>query len=171
METKYIAYCNSTLSAVAVITINRWNVELACNVLAGFLIQDTIHVVLNREMYKTNYINFILHHILTIGIIVSPYPALYPEIATRLLQMETTVSFGNMIWFSKYHKLCQFYQNMARMLFFISYTYYRVYLFTMIVFTLYSLQYPLPLQLCIYGVYIININWYKTIVRTAISAA
>ena len=48
---------------------------------------------------------FLIHHLLSLALTISPYPQMYPDITSKLLVVERTIPIANAIWFLKYYKL------------------------------------------------------------------
>ena len=129
IDTQYMAYCNSTISSILVLTSEKLGgVILACHFLGGFLIYDIGHILMNLELYKKNYAyaNYIVHHIITLAICLSHLPNVYPSMASDLLKLEMTVPVGNLIWFSGRHNIEKIYVTGLKLLYFTLFTYYRI---------------------------------------------
>jgi len=130
IDSQYMAYCNSTISSILVLTTEKFGgTIIACQFLGGFLIYDMGHILLNLELYKKNYTyaNYIVHHIITLSLCLSQLPNIYPSIASDLLNLETTVPIGNLIWFSSRHHIEKDYSTGLKLLYFALFSYYRIY--------------------------------------------
>lgn len=167
---KYSAYCNSTINALSVITLYKYNYVLVCKLISGYFLQDLFHVVLNRELYKNNYNTYITHHIVSFFICSSDLPKLYPVISKNMLLLENTVPIGNMIWFAKYYNK-NHYDIILKIMFFLSYSYFRIYHTIHMAIISYYGGYPIEVHLFIWCILFLNISWYRTIVKFAYNKA
>lgn len=170
-DSQYMAYCNSTFSSLMIVFSERFfGYSLACELFSGFLIYDIGHILFNMELYRKNnaYINYIIHHIACLSICLSELPTLYPTIASNLLMLEITVPVGNLIWFTKHHHINKLYCSMLKLLYFMLFSYYRVYkLLYLTIITIYDVKISGTIFLLFLSS--INMYWYVMLIKKNIT--
>ena len=170
-DSQHMAYCNSTISSLLVVCSERFvGYSIACELFSGFLIYDIGHILFNIDLYRKNnaYINYIIHHIACSLICLSELSALYPNIASNLLMLEITVPVGNFIWFTKYHHIDKLYCGMLKFIYFILFSYYRVYkLLYLTIISFYDVKFSGIFFLLFLST--INMYWYIMLIKKNIT--
>lgn len=135
---EYMSYVNSSISAITIIVTEKtFGPVIACKLLSGFLLYDTGHILSNLDLYKKKrklHITFLCHHIFTFALCSSTYPIDYPTTASNLLMVERTIPIGNLLWFSKFYNFDPLYRVLIKIIFFVAYTYYRIYHLSYIIY-------------------------------------
>lgn len=165
---EYMSYVNSSISAITVIVTEKtFGPVIACDFLSGFLLYDMGHILSNLDLYKKNkmYITYLCHHIFTLAICSSSFPMQYQISTSNILMIERTIPIGNLLWFSKFYNFETLYRSIIKGVYFIAYTYYRVY------YLIYTVYYHYKITDEMYSFYfgmlilLINIGWYVQVVK------
>ena len=166
---EYAAYINSTINAVSIIFTESLDIATRMSLFSGYLINDTLYLLCKTSVHPKNY-QFLIHHLFSLALTISPYPQMYQNITTNLLVVERTIPIANAIWFLKYYyqkptKNMQILLNILKATFFIAFTYYRVIHLSLMSYDCYKNSVPMPAQLCVYTIWAVNMAWYRKLVK------
>ena len=165
---EYISYVNSSISSLVVIVAEKMQGPLvACDFLSGFLLYDTVRMLCNKDNSIDNkmYILFLSHHVITFALCNSIYPSMYPDATSSILMVEMTIPVSNLLWFLKFYNIEPLYRTLIKALYFLLYTYYRVYNLTYILINHYYEYSDTPAFYFLLGIIIINVLWYVKIIN------
>ena len=170
-DVKYISYCNSTLSSLLVLCSEKMlSSYIALELLSGYMIYDIIHIVRYKDIYKKNngHVKCLTHHAITLLVINTSLPLIYPNITSYLLNMEITIPFINAAWFIKYYKQPKIYENLGKIMFILLYSFFRVYkLLYITIWHGYDTIHPAATLFLVSLLYI-NLLWYADILNKCI---
>jgi len=149
------------------------------NLFSGYLINDVIYILSQKNAFHPKNLQFLIHHLFSLALTISPYPLMYPDITTKLLSVERTIPIANALWFLNYYNkpphvfTRQYYritEKLLKIAFFIAFTYYRVIYLSLMSLECYQKSIKLPVQLVLYSIWAINISWYKKLLQLAMKS-
>ena len=171
-DPKYSAYINSTINACALIFTEQIDMATRMSVFSGYLINDTISLLCKKNPFHSKNQQFLIHHLFSLALTMSPYPIIYPEITSNLLVVERTIPIANALWFLKHYNplptqtVNQITKGL-KVLFFTAFTYYRVIHLSLASYglTMAKPTVAMPVKLCVYSLCTINMIWYTKILK------
>ena len=166
---EYAAYINSTINAGALIFTESLDITTRMSLFSGYLISDTLYLLCKTPGQSKNH-QFLIHHLFSLALTISPYPQMYPEITSNLLVVERTIPIANAIWFFKNNnptptKNVKHITNVLKVLFFTAFTYYRVIHLSLMAYNCYQTSTAIPSQIGVYSIWAINMMWYKKLLK------
>jgi hypothetical protein len=166
---EYAAYVNSTINAGSLIFTESLDIATRMSLFSGYLINDTLYLLCKTPAQPKNR-QFLIHHIFSLALTMSPYPQMYPDITTKLLVVERTIPIANAIWFLKYYnqkptKKMQMLRKILKGVFFVAFTYYRVIHLSLMSYDCYKNSLPMQAQLGVYTIWAVNMVWYRKLVN------
>ena len=166
---EYAAYVNSTINAGSLIFTESLDIATRMSLFSGYLINDTLYLLCKTPAQPKNQ-QFLIHHLFSLALTISPYPQMYPDITSKLLVVERTIPIANALWFLKYYnhnptKNVKIVTNILKATFFVAFTYYRVIHLSLMSYDCYKNALPIQAQLGVYTIWAINMAWYKNLLK------
>ena len=167
---EYAAYINSTINAGALIFTESIDITTRMNLFSGYLISDTIYLLCKKNPFHPKNQQFLIHHLFSLALTVSPYPRMYPDITSKLLIVERTIPIANALWFLKHYnpnptQNIKQITNVLKVLILTVFTYYRVIHLSLMSYNCYQNSTAIPAQVGVYSIWAINMMWYKKLLK------
>lgn len=167
VDTETISRILSSINAITLVSYSRLSSTTGVSLCRGYMIYDTFHVLQHISMYKKHYIEYLIHHGVVILLSIIPLTTSYLNILKELVMVETSVPFMNILWICKKHNIDNMRTKILKYVFFLVYTYYRIYHLLLLLHKSYLNNSPYTIQSLLLFLSLLNLKWYGSIIKIA----
>ena len=132
------------------------------------MIYDFCHILNNINVYDKHYKEYLLHHISVILFGTENSVMNNIKAFQELVKVEITIPFMNTLWFCKKYNINNAYTKILKVIFFLLYSYYRIYNVFFYLYKSHKGNASYMVQLLFFCVGFLNIKWYRSIVKIAL---
>lgn len=157
----------SSINAIALVSLSNYQPYFVVSLCRGYMIYDSYHILQNISAYQKHYVEYLIHHGVVILLSIIPLTTSYLNLLKELVMVETSVPFMNILWICKKYKIDNMQTKILKYVFFLVYTYYRIYNLLLLLHKNYINNSSYKIQSLLLFLSLLNLKWYGSIIKIA----
>jgi hypothetical protein len=158
----------STINSVNTVSFTPFFPKTTIKLFNGYMMYDFLNIILNKNMFKKNFKEYILHHACSISAGCAAMIYNRTDIIMDFYKLEFTVPITNILWICHNYNIKNCNVTMLKILLLLTYSYYRIYYTLMLLYKYYNNNSNYLILFTTLSFCLLNINWYIKIIRIAL---